>query len=129
MNSVARGSEADPFVQLYQSRFGELVGYISTLVGDRSAAEDLAQEAGLRVLRMSPEQRAELQNPRAFLFHVATNLVRDHLRRRMVREATDLGDDQETQSPGADVVAQSRQELARVGNTIAQLPKRSREVL
>lgn len=125
----ADASAADPFAQLYQSAFGELVAFLHTLVGDRAAAEDLAQDAGLRVLRMSPEQRAELSNPRAFLFHVGTNLARDHLRRRMVREAVDGDLQQPGQSPGADVVEQCREELTRVGQGIAQLPKRSREVL
>ncbi|MCB1553066.1 MAG: RNA polymerase sigma factor [Xanthomonadales bacterium] len=120
---------ADPFSLLYQQAFGELVGYLHGLVGDRAAAEDLAQDAGVRILRMDAAQRDALNNPRAFLFHVATNLARDHLRKRMVRDAADSDLPQEGHSPGADVVEQSREDLARVAQGIAQLPNRSREVL
>ena len=129
MSTPPDGQLNRAFEQIYQASFTELVAYLTDLLGDRATAEDLAQEAGLRVLRMSPTQRDGLSNPRAFLFHVATNLVRDHLRRRLVRDAADPLLEQETESPGADVIEQSREELAQVGLTIAKLPKRSREVL
>lgn len=115
-----------PFVQIYQAAFPELVGYLTQLLGERAAAEDLAQEAGMRLLAQDP---AALRDPRAFLFHVATNLARDQLRRRMVRERVDPADLEPEAEHAADVVAAAREELAQLQRLIGRLPDRPREVL
>jgi RNA polymerase sigma factor (sigma-70 family) len=117
-----------PLATLYRDCYGELVGYLERLAGERASAEDIAQEAGIRLLEAG--EREPLANPRAFLFHVATNLARDLLRRRMTRDAalpelTAV----ERFEPGADAVAAAREEIGQVGAALAQLPERAREVL
>lgn len=59
---------------------GELTGYLRRLVTREAVAEELAQQAALRMLEAEgvPRAPAEL---RAWLFRVATNLAVDHLRR------------------------------------------------
>ena len=69
--------------ETYLEHHDKLVGYISKKVNDRDDAEDLAQDAFLRLLNYSAEIREE--NIRALLFTVAANLVNDYLRHLYVR--------------------------------------------
>jgi RNA polymerase sigma factor (sigma-70 family) len=57
----------------------ELLRCVHRLTGDPDLAEDVAQEALMRLERTDPD--GKIQNPRAWLFRVATNLVRDAARR------------------------------------------------
>ena len=68
---------------IYDAHFGRLAGWATRLVGDPDLAHDLATEAFVRLLR----HQQSVQEPRAWLYTNAPNLVRDHWRRRG-REAT-----------------------------------------
>jgi RNA polymerase sigma factor (sigma-70 family) len=54
-----------------------LLRYLSRLTGDSDAAADAAQEAFVRLL----EQRPPPEEPKPWLFRVATNVVRDSARK------------------------------------------------
>lgn len=76
------------FERLYEDLYPPLHRYVERLVGERDAAEDLVQEAFVRLLR-----RGDLtgEDARLWLFTVATNLVRDRgrsaaRRRRLLAE-------------------------------------------
>lgn len=60
-----------------------LLRVIERMVKDRSVAEDLLQEAWLRVNRAVDERTVEHLKP--FIFQTARNLARDYLRARRVR--------------------------------------------
>jgi RNA polymerase sigma factor (sigma-70 family) len=113
--------------KLYAHCYPQLVLYLSYLCGDRSVAEDMAQEAGLRLLQVARESVVE--NPRALLFQAATNIAHDHRRHQRVRRKHDVsvraGD---TGSP-AEHVTDMRAQLNVVLDELARLPKRRREVL
>ena len=65
------------FEAFYEEHFRAVSGYALSLVGDPGTAADVAQEAMTRVyLRWG-----RLRDPRTWVFHVATNLTRDHWRR------------------------------------------------
>jgi RNA polymerase sigma-70 factor (ECF subfamily) len=112
---------------IYADCQGELLRHLQRVVGDRASAEDLSQEAGVRWL--SAMRSEEVQNPRALLFHIATNLARDQLRRRVVAEnhAQSIMDTEV--GIGADQVASAREEVGRVSKALATLTPRAREVL
>ena len=59
-----------------------LVRTLLRLVGCRQTAEDLAQEAFVRLL--GSEKMSELRHPAPFLFQIARNLAVDHLRRQQI---------------------------------------------
>lgn len=65
-----------------------LVRYLARCTGDPDLAEDLAQEAFIRLDRRPPATDVSL---RGWLFTVATNLVRDHGRRHRRRRALLFG--------------------------------------
>jgi RNA polymerase sigma-70 factor (ECF subfamily) len=65
------------FESLFQQLYPSLFRYLHRLTGDSDVADDIAQEAFVRLLKQSlPE--AEV---RPWLFTVAMNLVRDHARK------------------------------------------------
>ncbi|HEY0305001.1 MAG TPA: sigma-70 family RNA polymerase sigma factor [Longimicrobiales bacterium] len=65
------------FDSLFQQLYPSLFRYLHRLTGDSDVADDIAQEAFVRLLKQSlPE--AEV---RPWLFTVAMNLVRDHARK------------------------------------------------
>jgi RNA polymerase sigma-70 factor (ECF subfamily) len=81
-NLVERARQGDPaayetLVDLYANR---LYGFLYRLTGSRTDAEDLLQDLFVRVVRMLPryEHRSTLEG---WLFRIATNLARDHIRR------------------------------------------------
>ena len=61
---------------LFRTYHDPLVRYLTRRLGDRDWAEEVAQETFVRALRQE-----NLQNERAWLFAVATNLVRDEARK------------------------------------------------
>jgi RNA polymerase sigma-70 factor (ECF subfamily) len=81
-------------------------------------AEDLAQEAYLRVARTT----AEVRNPRAFLARVALNVARDQIRRRRARPALVREDAAIAADPG------SQAEALLLKEAILALPPKLQEV-
>lgn len=63
---------------LFTAEYPRLAGWAQRLVGDEDIAHEIAAEAFTRL--MSRWARAE--NPHAYLYTIATNLIRDHWRRQ-----------------------------------------------
>ncbi len=68
----------DAFDDFYRRTYGALAGYALSLVGERAVAEDLAQEALVRVYA----RWGLLREPRPYAYRTVTNLARDRWRRR-----------------------------------------------
>ena len=66
--------------RLFRTYNTALVRYLTRRLGDRDWAEEVAQETFVRALRQK-----EMDNERAWLFAVATNLVRDEARKDSTR--------------------------------------------
>jgi RNA polymerase sigma-70 factor (ECF subfamily) len=64
---------------LFERTYPALVRFLYRRLGDRDLAEDVAQEAFVRLLDQEPDR------PEAWLFTVADNLARDHTRGRLRR--------------------------------------------
>jgi len=63
---------------LFRQYHTQLVRYLTRRLGDRDWAEEVAQETFVRALR-----QPSLKNERAWIFAVATNLVRDQARKEI----------------------------------------------
>jgi RNA polymerase sigma factor (sigma-70 family) len=70
--------------ELYQRHRRSLLWYLMRLIANRADAEDVAQEAFVRLLG-APHLEADLSRARNYLFATATNLARDNFRRRSAR--------------------------------------------
>src|SRR4051812_21630814 len=114
--------------RLFREYHDPLVRYLTRRLGDRDWAEEVAQETFVRALRQET-----LSNERAWLFAVATNLVRDEARKdarrrrhlELLREetkATSIVEPEITQLERA-------QERALARKAIDALTERDREAL
>ena len=71
---------------LYRRHRGELLAYLTRRVNCRETANDLLQEAFIRLMN---SEVAKIGNVRAFLYRIANNLSIDHGRRIRVRGISD----------------------------------------
>lgn len=110
------------------SYYGELVRYLTSTLGDRHLAADVAHDAYLRVLERSSQ--AEIQQPRAFLYRTAINLTIDLHRRNVARrgesmDALDCEDPHPAASPHQSLY--HRQRVALVKRALDELSGVCRE--
>ncbi|MGB9376265.1 MAG: RNA polymerase sigma factor [Mycobacteriales bacterium] len=71
-------SERDDVLrEVYLAHYGRLAGWCAHLVGDRDLGHEFATEAFTRLLT----RWRVVDDPRAWLYMTATNLIRDHWRR------------------------------------------------
>ena len=115
------------FDALYRSSRDDLYAYVTTLLRDRAAAEDVTALAFERALRKQGSFRATRGTERAWLFGIARNAALDELRRRR-RSATLLGDveDADGAAPDETEHAVSR---ATVRAALQTLAPRDRELV
>lgn len=64
--------------ELFDAHYGRLAGWTARLVGDTELGHDFATEAFARLVR----EGGTVHEPRAWLYTVTANLVRDHWRKR-----------------------------------------------
>jgi RNA polymerase sigma-70 factor (ECF subfamily) len=119
---------------LVERYHGPLLGYLYRLTGgDRALAEDLVQEAFLRVLRSIHRY----QYPRRFkpwLYTIATNLGRDHYKSLAYRQTVSMSETtldhmsgHTSGAPEVVVLAQDEAEAVRV--VLLSLPEHQREAV
>jgi RNA polymerase sigma-70 factor (ECF subfamily) len=77
----ARAGEVEAlFERLFAEHQAPILNYLYRLLGDPALAEDLTQEAFARAWR-ARAQLVQADNPRAYLYRIATNAARDQMRR------------------------------------------------
>ena len=119
----------DPFTLVINQHRAELIRFIARKLGTAEMAEDILQDAYLR-LQHYPTL-TEIENPRAFIFRIVANLVIDYQRKcsqRMVHE-----NDEEVLHSLVDNNAEpdeqclTLQRLDIINLALAQLPDKCRE--
>ncbi|RON57112.1 RNA polymerase sigma factor [Pseudomonas frederiksbergensis] len=119
---------ADSFRRFY----GDILHYLRKRTDNPSDAADMTQDVFTQWLDYG--ERAKVEQPRAFLFQMARNLLRDHWRRQKVRHIVQpnhdtapepLTDDQHDPLAGA----QRLQRLEQLKGVLAELSPRRREAL
>ena len=110
----ATGCRSDTIVEIYQAEHLALFRFVRAATGDEEAAEDVLQEAFVRLIREVAAGRAP-ENAHAWLFRVATNLVVSQVRRARTaeRHLGDLERDPLAASPEQLVLVTERDEEVR----------------
>lgn len=126
----------DHFVQDLMDQYsGSLVRFLSSRVASEDDAADIAQEAFIRLYKLQDPQK--LENARAYLYQVASNIAIDNQRRatlhsRWIRqEVSQQLDDShasrlEAENPESQL--QNLQHLERVYRIVDGLPEKCRKV-
>ena len=117
---------AGPFAcaaNAWREHRGELAGYLVHRLADPAVAEDLLQEVFVKAMRQG-ERFCGLDNPRAWLFQVARNVLADHL--RLAKASVPLPEDLPADEPEIAPVDALAECLEQV---LSELPEADRDVL
>src|SRR5271163_4093149 len=85
--------DAAAFDALFRECAGDVHGYLISLLGDRSTAEDLTALAFERLYRARSRLDPRRGSTRAWLFSIARNAALDELRQRRRRSRYDVAED------------------------------------
>lgn len=104
------------------------------LLGNRADAEDIAQEAMLRLWKQAPVWRQDgPAQPSTWLLRVVRNLCIDRLRKAAGGQdsvaASDRLDQLPSGAPSAEAVLQFKDRKAALDHALAQLPERQRDAI
>ncbi len=108
--------------------YRELVSFLSSRLGSRHAAEDVAHDACLRLLERGGHP--PIERPRSFLYRTALNLVIDRHRRQSVRQSEPLevlDSDERWHSPAPSQLLHLDERLEMVRRALDELSAPCRE--
>jgi RNA polymerase sigma-70 factor (ECF subfamily) len=129
-SAAARRGAAD-FDAAFRTHYDGLYRFLFRMLGSRDEAEDVAQEAFVRLWRQDFDPRRP-HNPRAWLYRVAGNLAlnaRRGERRRVMREQTADGAGLSPESDSPAEAALQTLERGTVRAALAELPERQARLL
>lgn len=116
------------FDALFRECVSDVHGYLISLLGDRSVAEDLTALAFERLYRSRLRLDRRRGSPRAWLFSIARNAALDELRQRRRRSSFDLGENLADERASGDALGDVERR-ATVRDALASLPLRERELV
>lgn len=129
MNQNNNAVACQELTDFYYARHAQLQKYLFWHVRSVEVAEELAQETYLRFLKQSePKQILDLN---AFLFTIAANLARDHLRsvkRGQAREFVSLDVQLPDTKPNTEEIIASQCLENQLQQAILNLPEKTQEV-
>jgi len=125
----SRGSlDEETFNALFHACAADVHGYAISLLGDRSAAEDVTALAFERLYRSRSRLDHGRGTSRAWLFAIARNAALDELRRRRRQPQSELREDLAGDHGSTEPLEQVERR-ATVRDALAALPMREREVV
>lgn len=98
------------------------------LLGDAAEAEDVAQDAMMRLWRVAPEWRAGEAKVTTWLYTVTANLCTDRLRKRRAVGLDDIGEPADD-APSADAQLQQKSRMDALQAGLDALPERQRQAV
>lgn len=126
--AAGRG-DRDAFATLVGRHLGRAVAIAGRVLGSRADAEEVAQEAFLRVWQKAPGWRADgAAQFSTWLHRVVVNLCIDRKRRRPTVPIDAIEEPADPSADGFDRVAE-RQRRGRVAQALAALPDRQRAAI
>jgi RNA polymerase sigma-70 factor, ECF subfamily len=121
---VYTGGAVD-YDRVFHRVYPQLFRYLYRITGDADAADDVAQEAFVRLT----EQELAEADVRPWLFAVAMNLVRDRARKEARHRRLDVHVPQPSTPESPDRAAERVEAVTRVRRVLNALPERDRMML
>ena len=106
-----------------------VLSFARRMLGDAAEAEDVAQEAMLRLWRIAPRWRAGEARISTWLYRVTSNLCIDRLRRRRPGPAMPEMPEMADPAPGALAALMAADRAAALEAALAHLPERQRQAV
>ena len=106
-----------------------VLNHAARVLGDRAEAEDVAQEAMMRLWRAAEEWQADGAKVSTWLYRVTANLAVDRLRRAGRAVGLDETDEPADDSLGADDRLIRADRMAALDSALATLPERQRQAV
>lgn len=113
---------------LADRHLGRVLHFARRLLGDAAEAEDVAQEAMLRLWQQAPRWRDGEARVSTWLYRVTANLCTDRLRRRRM-VALDAAAEPADPAPGALAALMAADRAAALEAALAHLPPRQRQAV
>ncbi|MCU1738965.1 MULTISPECIES: RNA polymerase sigma factor [unclassified Pseudomonas] len=124
----------DPLsAETFRGFYADILHFLRKRTDNASDAADMTQDVFTQWLDY--RDQAKVEQPRAFLFQMARNLLRDHWRKQKVRQGVQREPDAEPLQPLADerhdplAAAQQLQRLEQLKQVLEELSPRRREAL
>ena len=105
-----------------------LLGFAAWMLADRTEAEDVTQEAMLRLWRMAPDWRQGGTGVSTWLYRVASNLCLDRLRKSRPRGLEEVAEPEDA-APGAVARLIEADRMQALDRALAALPDRQRQAV
>jgi len=108
-----------------------VLGQATRLLADRIEAEDVAQEAMMRLWKIAPDWREGEAQISTWLYRMVANLCTDRLRKRTRAGAVGIDQVAEPADPVPDVAAQMQTSarMTALSDALAQLPDRQAQAV
>ena len=123
---------ARTLIDCFQQHYTALLQFLMRQLQDTELAADVAQETYLRLVAMGePEQ--QIEQPRAFIFRIASNLAIDQQRREarhsQRRAPEELACDETDRRLCTETIHLARERLSQLDTALAELPPNCAQAL
>jgi len=106
-----------------------VLGQATRMLGSTSEAEDVAQDAMMRLWKIAPEWRQGEAQVSTWLYRVVANLCTDRLRKRRGAVSLDQVAEPLDDAPSAAEAMQTRARMTALSDALAQLPDRQAQAV
>lgn len=105
-----------------------VLGQATRMLSDQAEAEDVAQEALMRLWKIAPDWRQDEAKISTWLFRVTANLCTDRLRKRRSVPLDEIAEPADPQ-PSAPARIQAKSRLTALSDALAQMPERQAQAV
>jgi len=125
----AKQHDQEALTQLYEENFDRIYRYVAIKIGDRTEAEDIAQQVFLNALQSISTFKWKGVPFSAWLFRIAHNQIVDHLRRKSKRATVPLGESVRSNEDDPSLTAERNISIEFLNSKIKLLTKAQQEVI
>jgi RNA polymerase sigma factor (sigma-70 family) len=126
--AATRSEVSETIHKLYDQHSPALVRHLARRTGCSELARELANEAFLRIIRLTPAKLRSIEQPQAYLWSICANLLRDWGRGRVLDDRSRRADPTLDEMVDQVAVLETRDTLRRLEKVIGKLKPRTREI-
>lgn len=127
--SAFAGGDRDVAAVLTQRLLPRVLAQAVRMLADRAEAEDVAQEAMMRLWRIAPDWRTGEAEVSTWLYRVTANLCTDRLRKRRRTAPLEAAPEPEDAAPSAPQRMQDGLRMTALSQALADLPERQAQAV